>query len=195
MVSTLKFSQFTSAGNLQNSNITVGYGSGNNQYYNNPWVFLPPGDTASRPSPASSYAFQLRVNTDLELYEYYNSVTLSWVQLNTDQSFIWNTISTDTNMVPNNGYFVNSSSLATLTLPIVSNVGEPISIAGINMGLFTIAQNAGQSIIISPSITTSGVGGSLTSSNSYDSINLVCCIANTQWIVIGAPQSMGLIII
>lgn len=195
MVSTLKFSQFTNAGNLQNSNITVGFGSGNNQYYNNPWVFLPPGDTASRPSPPASYAYQLRLNTELELYEYYDADSLVWVQLNTDQEFIWNTVTTHTTLVPNNGYFINSAGGVNLTLPTVCNPGEKISIAGINIGLWTIVQNAGQSIIISPSVTTVGVGGSLTASNGYDSINLVCCVTNTQFLVLGGPQSTGLTIV
>ena len=81
MVSTVKFSQFTSGGNLQNNDITVGLSSGVNEQFNNPWTFLPPGTTAQRPSPPSDTAYQLRLNTDLQNYEYYNPVSTAWVQI------------------------------------------------------------------------------------------------------------------
>lgn len=81
MVSTIKFSQFTNAGDLSNSDITVGYGSGNNQQYTNPWTFLAPGLTADRPAPTPTIYNRLRFNTSLFVYEYYDSNTASWQEL------------------------------------------------------------------------------------------------------------------
>ena len=81
MVLTKKFSEFTDGGNLSNDKVTVGLGTTGNAKYNNPWTFLPPGTTAQRPTPDASMYFRLRFNTSLELYEYYNSTTLAWVQI------------------------------------------------------------------------------------------------------------------
>jgi hypothetical protein len=81
MVSTIKFSDFNNAGNLANNSITVGFGSGFNQYYNNPWTFLPSGGTAERPVPTPSMYYLLRFNTDLQVYEYYDAVTSTWTEL------------------------------------------------------------------------------------------------------------------
>lgn len=81
MVSTKKFSDFDSGGDLSNDNITVGYGGGDNTQYNNPWTFLPPGATGDRPVPSASMYYRLRLNTTLEVYEYYDPTTLTWAQL------------------------------------------------------------------------------------------------------------------
>ena len=79
MVQTIKFSQFSNAGNLENNSTTVGLNSGANAFFNNPWTFYPPGGTAERPS--SPIDGVLRFNTDTNLYEYYNSGSSTWVQL------------------------------------------------------------------------------------------------------------------
>lgn len=81
MVSTIKFSQFTNIGDMPNNSITVGYGNGGNQQYNNPWTFLAPGTTAQRPAPSASIYNRLRFNTDLFVYEYYDQGTASWTEL------------------------------------------------------------------------------------------------------------------
>jgi hypothetical protein len=45
---------------------------------------------------------------------------------------------------------------------------------------------------VGSSTTTSG--GSVASTHAKDSIYLVCTTANTEWTVLGAPQSSGLTI-
>lgn len=81
MVNTIKFSQFASAGNLAINSTTVGLSAGTNAAFNNPWVFLPPGNTASRPAPSPSTNYLLRLNTDTQLYEYYDAVAAAWIQV------------------------------------------------------------------------------------------------------------------
>lgn len=81
MVGTIKFSQFVNGGDLSNSKVTVGFGGGSNIYYNNPWTFLPPGTTGERPIPAASMYYRLRLNTTLEIYEYYDPTIPIWVEL------------------------------------------------------------------------------------------------------------------
>lgn len=108
----------------------------------------------------------------------------------------WNNVSGTTQAIAvNNGYISNNASLVTLTLPVTSALGSQIAVAGNGAGGWLIAQNAGQNIIVSPTSSTVGVGGSLASTSIYDSVVLVCVVADTTWVSLGAPQSTGLAII
>lgn len=81
MVDTIKFSQMTDGGDIDNNKKTPGLKDGGNVLFNNPWTFLPPGTTAERPTPSSTVNFRLRFNTDEQLYEYYDAVLMVWTQL------------------------------------------------------------------------------------------------------------------
>jgi len=81
MVTTRKFSEFIDGGDIDTSDITVGLRAPGNTQFNNPWVFLPPGTTAERPVPAADNYYKLRVNTDLSVYEYYDPISMTWVEL------------------------------------------------------------------------------------------------------------------
>lgn len=93
-------------------------------------------------------------------------------------------------MVSNTTYQVNFASLCTLTLPTTSNLGDIIKITGLGAGGWSIAQNAGQNIQMGNVSSTVGVGGSVSSSNRYDGIELFCSVANTTWQTITSPQGM-----
>lgn len=110
----------------------------------------------------------------------------------TNPTFTWNTVTGTTQaMAVNNGYNTNNAGATTLTLPATSAVGDLLTVCGQNAtGSWIIAQNAGQSIHVSPLTTTVGVGGSLASTAAFDSINLVCQVANTVWTVRGGPQGV-----
>lgn len=108
----------------------------------------------------------------------------------------WTEVTTTSqSMAFNNGYIVNNAGLVTLTLPVLSPVGSVISLIGKGAGGWSIAQNAGQIIHVGASPSTIGVGGSVSSANQYDSIRLVCTVANTAWTTEGTPKSAGLIIV
>lgn len=81
MVDTIKFSQFLDGLNLKNGDTTVGLRSGANTKFNNPWTFLASGTTGDRPVPAADMYYRLRLNTTLEVYEYYDPTTATWTQL------------------------------------------------------------------------------------------------------------------
>lgn len=119
------------------------------------------------------------------------SITIS----GTAASVGWNVVTTNTAMVAENGYIVNSAGAVTLTLPTTATVGSALPIIGINTGLWSIAQNAGQNIQIGNKTSTTGVGGSVSATSGSDSLELVCVVANTTWAVLGAPQSSGLTIV
>jgi hypothetical protein len=87
-------------------------------------------------------------------------------------------------MLNDRGYINTNVALTTLTLPATGTVGDYIEICGEGAGGWTIAQNAGQSIQHGATSTTVGVGGSLSSTNQYDTVRLVCRIANTTWSVL-----------
>ncbi len=115
---------------------------------------------------------------------------------NAQAVFNWNTVTgTSLTMAVNNGYFPNNVGLVTLTLPATSAVGDEIAISGQGSGGWTIAQAAGQQVQIGSVASTLGAGGSVASTNRYDSLRLVCMVANTLWTTTGGVQSAGLTIV
>jgi hypothetical protein len=91
-------------------------------------------------------------------------------------------------MIANNGYVANNAGRINFTLPTSFNVGDVIELAAFGAGGWTISQNAAQQIIFGISSTTIGIGGSLSSTQVGDSIVLKGVVANTSFLVIGAPQ-------
>lgn len=84
----------------------------------------------------------------------------------------------------NNGYITTNAALVTLTLPAISAVGAIVEVTGEGAGGWLIAQNAGQTIQFGNLTSTVGVGGSVASTNQWDSIKIVCRVANTDWSVL-----------
>lgn len=81
MVLTKKFSQFTDSGDLQNDDTTVGFGDEGNVFFNNPWTFLPPGNTGERPPIDPNMYYRLRFNTQTISYEFYDPLSMEWIVL------------------------------------------------------------------------------------------------------------------
>ncbi len=110
---------------------------------------------------------------------------------NTNSSFVWTVVTSSTQtMVNNRGYITNSGSLVTLALPTTSEVGSTLEIAGQGVGGWLIAQGTGQSIHIGHTQSTPGGAGSVSSTDRYDSLKLVCITANLEWTVVGGPQGI-----
>ena len=189
MVNVIKFSEFDDGGDLENDEITVGYGDSGNLQFNNPWTFLAPGTTAERPVIAAGIYYRLRLNTSLQQYEYYDPVLADWVQINPSNVIDWIVVtSSPYQMLGNQGYIANSASLVELALPTTSLVGDLIAVSGQGAGGWKITQGAGQSIKIAPISTTVGALGSLSSTEQYDSIQLVCIEDDLTWTTNGSPQ-------
>jgi hypothetical protein len=107
------------------------------------------------------------------------------------QGLIFNNItSASAAMVTNNAYQANNSSLVTLTLPTTSTFGDALWVSGYGAGGWAIVQGTGQQIIIGDESTTVGVGGSLSSTNQYDGIELYCVVPNLIWKNISGPQGV-----
>jgi len=86
--------------------------------------------------------------------------------------------------VVDSGYIPTNVGLTTFTLPATAALGTIIEIAGETAAGWLIAQNAGQSIQFGNLATTVGVGGSLASTNQYDTVKLLCRVANTTFSVL-----------
>lgn len=88
------------------------------------------------------------------------------------------TVTVNTIMIANNGYFVDSAGPVTMTLPPNFAEGDIIIVAGINTGLWTVKTTAPQTILIGQQGATSA-GGTLVATNGHDSVDLIGCVANT----------------
>ena len=136
-------------------------------------------------------AATLTAGTGISIANGAGSITIS----STGSSSWVNVTSSTQSMSTNTGYTSsNGGSLVTFTLPAVAAIGDFLEINGNGTGLWTIAQNAGQQIIVGTDATTSGAGGSLSSQNEYDSVRLRCLTANTVWSVV-AQQTSGLTVV
>lgn len=122
--------------------------------------------------------------------------TAVWTQITEGSgTFDWVTVTgTSATMNINTGYIANNAGLVTLTMPSVAIVGDEIAVFGLGAGGFRIAQPSGVQIFVSPAATTTGVGGSLSSTNSRDVVYMNCIVNNTTWSVYSV-QGAGLTII
>jgi hypothetical protein len=136
------------------------------------------GDTGANPVAAT-----LTAGTNITITNGAGSITIAGSGMS---SFTWNNVASSTQaMTANEGYITNNSStLVTYTLPSTAAQGTVISVAGYSAGGWTIAQNASQEIFFGNVHTTAGTGGSLSSSNQYDQVSILCTVANTDWVVL-----------
>jgi len=106
----------------------------------------------------------------------------------------WAVTTVDATAAVNNGYIANKAGLLTMTLPTTSAVGDIIAITGINNATgWKIAQNANQQIFFGNASTTVGVGGSLASAATRDTVTMVCVVANLTWNVISSVGNITVV--
>jgi hypothetical protein len=105
-------------------------------------------------------------------------------------SITWINNATSQAMQSNYGYIVTAG-VITLSLPILSNVGDVIQVLFMNGTSWTISQAGGQYIRFADVLTTVGPLGSLSSNSVGDSVTMVCTVADTAWEItssIGNPK-------
>lgn len=93
------------------------------------------------------------------------------------------TVSTTTPASPavNTRLVTNTAGLFTVNLPAVAAVGSMLIVSGLGAGGWILDCAAGDTIE-SPGGSTSS-GGTLASTNRYDSVTVVCVVADTTWVV------------
>lgn len=87
-------------------------------------------------------------------------------------------------------YIPQNGSLTTFTLPATAAVGDRFAVTGYGSGKWKIAQNASQTIHTPAGDTTTGTGGHLDAANRYDSVEITCVVANTDFVarvITGSP--------
>lgn len=98
-------------------------------------------------------------------------------------SFTWNLVTSAMNpiaLAAGNGYICKGAGAVNFTLPAAASLGETFRIVGYG-NLWTIAQNAGQSITIGNQTTTVGAFGDLTATMISDGIELLCVTNNSEF--------------
>jgi len=106
----------------------------------------------------------------------------------------WNEeTSTSVTMAVDNGYIASNAAQVTCTLPATAALGSVFRVAGKGAGGWKVGQQAGQTITWDEaSATTTGVGGSLASTDDYDAVELVCITANTDFSVISSKGNISI---
>jgi len=109
--------------------------------------------------------------------------------------YTWNVVSgTSQSAAVNNAYVTGNAGLTTVTLPASAAVGDGVLVTNYlsTTGGVRIGQNSGQRIILPDgNATTTGVGGYLDSSGEPGYIELVCIVANNDWLVIGGNSNFS----
>ena len=99
----------------------------------------------------------------------------------------WNIISANQTLAINNGYIcVSPGGALLLALPAASTLGDIIEVTLDGATSWSITQAAGQQIRYNNLQTTLGATGSLTSTDTGNTIRMVCQTANTKWNVLSA---------
>jgi hypothetical protein len=92
----------------------------------------------------------------------------------------------------NSLYIPGNSALTSFYLPAEMMPGDKVAIAGEGSGGWILLTAAGQTIQIADVGATAST--SVSSSSRYDSIEIVCVVANTTWITL-STQTTGFIIV
>lgn len=99
----------------------------------------------------------------------------------------WDEITgTSQTAIPNSQYIANNAGLVTITLPATFAVGDIVWVVGKGTGLWSLVAAAGDTIHFGNQDTSAG--GSITATNRYDAIQVVCTVANSEWSCNGISQ-------
>lgn len=130
------------------------------------------GTTASDPSAAT-----LTQGNNITITSSSGSITIAASGL---AGFTYNDVAGTTQAAAiNNGYIISNAGQTTVTLPATAAVGSVIEVQGKGAAGWILQANTGQ--VIHLGNTPTSTAGSLTSTNQYDAIKVVCITANTTW--------------
>lgn len=100
-------------------------------------------------------------------------------------------VTADTPMAVNNSYVTNKAgTAATMTLPATAAVGSVIRVSGLGSTSYNITANAGQTIHMNAS--SSSVAGTATPTSRYQTIEVMCVVANTEWNILFSSDAVTL---
>ena len=106
----------------------------------------------------------------------------------------WSTVTGTTQVAAaDNGYVINNGALVTVTLPATCPLYSTITLVGLGAGGWSIAQNASQYVQVGSVASAVGVGGSVASTSRYDTVTLVCTLADTSFSVISVQGNLTVV--
>lgn len=106
----------------------------------------------------------------------------TWATPSSGGGITYNTASGTTQAASvNNGYICTNASQCVITLPATAAVGDIVSIISQGAGGWRAKANTGQTIKGLGDTTTSA--GYIQNAAQYDSIEVICVVANTTWVV------------
>jgi hypothetical protein len=144
------------------------------------------GSTGGTPIPAT-----ISAGTNISVTNGANSITIAATGT---AGIGWNHVTATTQtMTADAGYVADNVALVTLTMPLTAAFGTVIIVQGLGSGGWTIAQRVGQTINVGNIPSTAGVGGSISSTNRYDSITLLCVVANTTWTTLSTVGELSVV--
>lgn len=120
-----------------------------------------------------------------------NIITISL----TGTGFTWQVVTSADNpvhLVTANGYIAKGVAPVQFVLPAAAAIGDTYKIVGYG-NLWTLAQNANQTIDLGIVATTVGVGGSVTATFIKDSIELVNVTINTEFNVVSSIGNLTIV--
>ena len=134
------------------------------------------GNTGNDPSAST-----LTAGTGVSITNGAGSITIN----STGSGLTWQTVVGTTQAAAiNNGYIANNPGTVTITLPAVAPFGSIIAVSGMNAVVgWRLACGTGQTIHFGNQNTTISTGY-LQATNLYDSVTVVCNVANTEFIVL-----------
>ena len=147
---------------------------------------LTDGQVVIGSSAGAPLAGTLTAGTNISITNGNNSITIA----NTAAAgILWNDVSGTTQAATgNNGYIISNASQTTVTIPATIAEGLVIGVAGKGAAGWILKANTGQTIHYGSSATSSA--GSLTSTNQWDSVQVVCVTANTTFVVIASQGNL-----
>ncbi len=139
------------------------------------------GTTASDPSAAS-----LTPGSGISITSVTGSITIASSGVG---SLVWLDLpGASVTAALNTGYIISDASQATVTIPATIAEGSVIGVAGKGAAGWILQANTGQIVHFGNSATTSA--GSLTSTNLYDNVVILCITANTTFVVLSAVGNL-----
>jgi len=135
-------------------------------------------------------AATLTAGTDITITEGAGTITISSTA--TGGSWVEET-TTSRALTVNQNVIGNNAATITMTLPDSAALGDMIRIATIGAGSVKVAQNASEIIHFGTSTTTTGVGGSIESTEVNDAVELLCVVANLEWQVLSSQGNWTIV--
>lgn len=138
---------------------------------------------------ATPVAANLTAGAGIAISNDAGSITISATSL----GFAWVGVSgTSQAASVENGYIIQNSSLTSVTLPGVAPLGSVVAVQGLGAGGWSLIANAGQ--VINVGALPTSTAGSVSSTDQWDCIEVVCVVANTTW-AMRSSVSSGFVVV